>query len=142
LTTLPVGRKAIGNHWVLEFKEDNKGGPVYKAHLVAQGFSQIPGVDYGATFAPILKTASLRIIAALTCKNNWDLDTFDVTRAFLWGVLKEEIYMCQPKGFEQGDWKVMVWKMLHHIRLEAVCDGMVRGGEGYHGGTGVHSLRS
>jgi hypothetical protein len=115
LTTLPAGRKAIGNRWVLEFKEDNKGGPVHKARLVAQGFSQIPGVDYGATFAPVLKTASLRIIAALACKNNWDLDTFDATRAFLWGVLKEEIYMRQPKGFEQGDWRVMVWKMLRTI---------------------------
>jgi hypothetical protein len=43
LTALPAGRKAIGNWWVLEFKEDNKGGSAYKARLVAQGFSQIPG---------------------------------------------------------------------------------------------------
>lgn len=34
LTTIPAGRKAIGNHWVLEFKEDNKGRPAYKACLV------------------------------------------------------------------------------------------------------------
>jgi hypothetical protein len=46
LTKLLEGWKAIGNRWVLEFKEDNKGGSAYKAHLVAQGFSQVPGVDY------------------------------------------------------------------------------------------------
>lgn len=65
VTKLPPGRKAIGCRWVLEFKEDNKGGPVHKARLVAQGFSQVPGVDYGATFAPVVKTASVRFIAAL-----------------------------------------------------------------------------
>lgn len=115
LTTLPAGRKAIGNRWVLEFKEDNKGGPTQKARLVAQGFSQIPGVDYGATFAPVLKTASVRLISALACKHDWELDSFDAKRAFLWGVLKEEIFMRQPKGFESGDWKVLVWLMLRTI---------------------------
>jgi hypothetical protein len=115
LATLPAGRKAIGNCWVLEFKDDNKGGPVFKARLVAQGFSQIPGIDYGATFAPVLKTASVRLISAIACKNDWELDSFDARRAFLWGVLKEEIYMRQPKGFEEGDWKVLVWLMLRTI---------------------------
>ena len=44
---LPEGRKAIGNHWVFEFKLDPDGGPaIHKARLVAQGFSQVPFVDY------------------------------------------------------------------------------------------------
>jgi hypothetical protein len=115
LTKLPEGRKVIGNRWVLEFKEDNKGGPIHKARLVAQGFSQVPGVDFSTTFAPVIKTASVRFIAALVCRNDWELDTFDTQRAFLWGVLKEEIYMCQPKGFEDGDWAMMVWLMLRTI---------------------------
>ncbi|KIJ12246.1 hypothetical protein PAXINDRAFT_52862, partial [Paxillus involutus ATCC 200175] len=97
---LPKGQKAIGCRWVLEFKDNNKGGSVYKARLVAQGFSQIPGVDYGSTFAPVIKPALVRLIAALACKNDWELDMFDAKRAFLWGILKEEIYMHQPKGFE------------------------------------------
>lgn len=79
---------------------------------MAQGFSQIPGIDYGATFTPVLKTASLCLIATLACKNNLELDSFDTKYAFLWGVLKEEIYIRQPKGFEEGDWKVLVWCML------------------------------
>lgn len=59
-----------GNRWVLEFKKDNKGGSAYKACLVAQGCSQIPGVEFGATFAPILKTSSIQLISALACKND------------------------------------------------------------------------
>jgi hypothetical protein len=90
---LPKGRKAIGCRWVLEFKEDNKGGSVYKACLVAQGFSQVPGVDYGAMFAPVIKPASVRLLAALACQQDWEIDMFDAKWAFLWGVLKEETYM-------------------------------------------------
>jgi hypothetical protein len=112
---LPEGCKVIGCRWVLEFKEDNKGGSIYKACLVAQGFSQVPGVDYGATFAPVIKPTSVRLIAALANKHDWEIDTFDAKRAFLWGVLKEEIYMHQPKGFEEGDWHEVVWLMLQAI---------------------------
>ena len=115
VTELPEGRKAIGCCWVLEFKEDNKGGSVYKARLVAQGFSQFPSIDYGATFALVIKPTTVRLLAALSCQNDWEIDTFDAKRAFLWGVLKEEIYMRQPKGFEQGDWRKFVWLMLRSI---------------------------
>ncbi len=58
---LPEGRKAIGNRWVFKFKLDVDGGPpIHKARLVAQGFSQVPFVDYDATFAPVAKSASVR----------------------------------------------------------------------------------
>jgi hypothetical protein len=101
LVKLPEGRKAIGNRWVLEFKEDNRGGTGPEGML--------------GTFAPVIKTASVHFIAALACRNDWELDTFDARRAFLWGVLKEEIYMHQPKGFEEGDWATLIWLMLRTI---------------------------
>ena len=115
LTSLPMNRKAIGCRWVLEFKEDNKGGLIYKARLVAQVFSQVPGVDYGATFTPVIKPASVRLLTALACQKDWEIDMFDAKHAFLWGLLKEEIYMHQPKGFEEGDWRESVWLMLRSI---------------------------
>jgi hypothetical protein len=77
VTMLPEGRKVIGCHWVLEFKDDTKGGSVYKARLVAQGFSQVPGIDYGATFALVIKPATIHLLATLGCQNNWEIDTFD-----------------------------------------------------------------
>ena len=101
LVVLPAERRAIGCRWVLEFKEDLKGGPVFKARLVAQGFSQIPGVDFGKTFAPVAKPASIRIISALAAQLDWELDSFDAKRAFLWGKLKEDVYMRQAPGFER-----------------------------------------
>jgi hypothetical protein len=83
LVPLPAGRRAIGCRWVLEFKEDLKGGPVFKARLVAQGFSQIPGVDFGRTFAPVAKSTSIRVLAAHAASHDWELDCFDAKRAFL-----------------------------------------------------------
>lgn len=68
---------------------------------MAQGFSQVPGIDFGKMFAPVAKAASIRIISALTALNNWELDAFDAKRAFLLGKLTEDIYMRQPPGFER-----------------------------------------
>jgi hypothetical protein len=56
---LPSSHRAIGCQWVLEFCEDQKGGSIYKAHLVVQGFSQVPGIDFRKTFAPVAKAASI-----------------------------------------------------------------------------------
>lgn len=103
LMSLPAGRRAIGCRWVLEFKEDLKGGPVFKARLVAQGFSQIPGVDFGRTFAPVAKSTSIRVLSAHAAAHDWELDCFDARRAFLWGKLQEDVYMRQPPGFERVD---------------------------------------
>ena len=91
---LPEGRKAIGNRWVFEYKMDPDGGPVIpKARLVAQGFSQIPFIDYDATFTPVAKSVSVRFVAVHSALNGWHLECFDVTRAFLWGDLAKTIYM-------------------------------------------------
>ena len=98
----PPGRKLIGNRWVFEFKPvDPKGGSRFKARLVAQGFSQVPGIDFHHTYAPVARQSSIKILIALAGKYNWELDCFDAKRAFLHGRLSEEIYMKQPRGFEQ-----------------------------------------
>ena len=98
LTHLPPGCKAIGNRWVFELKIDGDS-LVQKGRLVAKGFHQIPHVDFGKTFAPVAKTASIRLVAALACQHGWHLQCFDATRAFLWGELEEELFMALPDGF-------------------------------------------
>jgi hypothetical protein len=113
---LPEGRKAIGNRWVFEFKIDPDGGPaIAKARLVAQGFSQIPFVDYDATFAPVAKSVSVRFVAVYSALNGWHLECFDATRAFLWGDLTRTIYMRYPPGYISASGLDGVWRLLKSL---------------------------
>jgi hypothetical protein len=84
LARLPSGRRAIGNRWVFEFKITDSD-PIAKGRLVAKGFSQIPGIDFNKTFAPVVKASSMRMLAAIACQRGWALECFDANRAFLWG---------------------------------------------------------
>jgi len=57
----PIGRKVIGCKWVFKTKLDAEGQiERYKARLVAQGFSQIPGIDFNETFVPVTHHQTLR----------------------------------------------------------------------------------
>lgn len=103
LTELPAGRQAIKCKWTFKRKLNEDGSVErWKARLVAKGFSQRPGVDYDETFAPVPQRKSLNILLALAAQHDWDLHQLDVVSAFLNGSLKEEIYMDQPEGFEDG----------------------------------------
>jgi hypothetical protein len=73
-----------------------------KARLVARGFSQIYGIDYLDTYAPVVKLASIRILLAIAAINGLEIHQMDVVTAFLAGNLEEEIFMEQPEGFEIG----------------------------------------
>lgn len=66
LTSLPPDRKAVGCRWVFAIKRDGAGTIVkYKARLVAQGFSQIPGQDFTATHSLVMQLESFRTLVAL-----------------------------------------------------------------------------
>lgn len=74
----PPGRKLVGIRWVFKFKtNDQKGGARFKAHLVAQGFSQVPGVDFHCTYAPVAHQVLIKILIALATMLDWELDCFD-----------------------------------------------------------------
>ena len=70
-----------------------------KASLIAQGYSQMEGVDYDETFAPVACIKSIRILLALACHLKFKFYQMDVKTAFLNGFLKENVYVAQPKGF-------------------------------------------
>ena len=70
-----------------------------KARLVAQGYSKMEGVDDDETFASVARMESIRILLALACQLKFKLYQMDVKAAFLNGLLKEDIYVEQPKGF-------------------------------------------
>ena len=71
-----------------------------KARLVAQGYSQIEGVDFEETFAPVARLESIRLFLGMACILNFKVYQMDVKSAFLNGILQEEVYVEQPKGFE------------------------------------------
>jgi len=116
LTSLPSGRKAVGSRWVFSYKYDESGQiSRYKARLVAQGFSQIEGLDYTETFAPVAKYDTTRALLSMVAKYDLELDQMDVKTAFLNGDLDEDIYMKQPPGFEDQEYPDWVWKLLKAI---------------------------
>ena len=73
-----------------------------KARLVARGFSQIYGIDYLDTYAPVVKLASIRILLAIATIYRLGNHQMDVVTAFLAGELKEKICIEQLQGFKVG----------------------------------------
>ena len=71
-----------------------------KARLVAQGYTQVEGIDFDETFAPVARLEATRILLAYANHHNIILYRMDVKSAFLNGNLEEEVYVAQPPGFE------------------------------------------
>jgi hypothetical protein len=97
----PKGRKVIGSKWVFRVKQGPDGTiQKYKARIVAQGFTQVEGIDFDQTFAPVAKFSSLRTVFALAAEHDLELHQMDVKAAYLNADLKEDLYMEPPPGFE------------------------------------------
>jgi histone deacetylase 1/2 len=103
LVPLPPGRQAIATKWVFKLKTENPQHPRYKARLVAKGFTQIFGLDYNETFAPVVRPSSVRLLFALAALHGLQIIQFDVETAFLNSALNEIIYVQQPQGFISSD---------------------------------------
>ncbi|GKB85873.1 retrovirus-related pol polyprotein from transposon RE1 [Tanacetum coccineum] len=100
LVPRPKDSNVVGSKWVFRTKYHSDGSvDRLKARLVAQGFTQIPGLDYSHTFSPVVKAATVRIILALAVINKWPLHQLDVKNAFLNGHLSDIVFMEQPPGF-------------------------------------------
>ena len=67
---------------------------------MAQGFTQIEGLDFGETFAPVARLKSIRILLEFASHHDFKLYQMDVKSAFLNGPLSELVYVKQPPGFE------------------------------------------
>lgn len=71
----------------------------YKARLIAKGFHQQYGLDYGETFSPVVKATTIQLVLSLAFSQGWHIRQLDVNKAFLHGYLNEAVYMTQPQGF-------------------------------------------
>jgi hypothetical protein len=113
LVPLPDGKIAIGTKWILKNKRYARGIVVTnKARLVAQGFKQEEGIDYDEVFAPVARVEVIRIFLAYASYMGFMVYQMDVKGAFLYGEIEEEVYVTQPKGFEDPDHPHHVYKVV------------------------------
>ncbi|GJY84047.1 putative ribonuclease H-like domain-containing protein [Tanacetum coccineum] len=112
LMDLPNGKRAIGTKWVYRNKKDERGIVIKnKARLVAQGYTQEEGIDYDEVFAPIARIEAIRLFLAYASFKDFVVYQMDVKSAFLYGKIEEEVYVCQPPGFEDPDFPDRVYKV-------------------------------
>ncbi|GKD18813.1 putative ribonuclease H-like domain-containing protein [Tanacetum coccineum] len=112
LVDLPNGKRAIGTKWVFRNKKDERGIVVRnKARLVAQGYTQEEGIDYDEVFAPVARIEAIRLFLAYASYMGFIMYQMDVKSAFLYGTIEEEVYMCQPPGFEDLHFPDKVYKV-------------------------------
>lgn len=117
---LPDEKRAIGTKWVYKVKEEN-GKVRYKARLVAKGYAQTTE-EYNETYAPTVRYDSVRMLFALAAQNDLKISQFDVKTAYLYGEIKEEIYLEPPEGLEISDGKVLkLKKALYGLRQSGNC---------------------
>ncbi|GJY27374.1 putative ribonuclease H-like domain-containing protein [Tanacetum coccineum] len=110
---LPKGHRAIGTKWVYRNKKDERGIVIRnKARLVAQGHTQEEGIDYDEVFAPVARIEAIRIFLAYASYMGFTVYQMDVKSAFLYGQIEEEVYVCQPPGFEDPDHPDKVYKVV------------------------------
>jgi hypothetical protein len=79
--------------------------------LVAQGFTQVEGLDFGETYAPVARLEAIRFLLTFAAHHDFKLYQMDVKSAFLNGPLSEEVYVEQPPGFEDPKRPNHVYKL-------------------------------
>lgn len=101
LTDLPPNKQILGCRWVYNLKKDEEGKIVrYKSRLVAQGYNQIKGESYEETFSPVVNFSIIRLFfSILVVLLKWKHIQCDITCAYLYAPLNEEVYIRQPPGY-------------------------------------------
>ncbi|GKF82233.1 putative ribonuclease H-like domain-containing protein, partial [Tanacetum coccineum] len=112
LVDLPNGKRAIGTKWVFRNKLDDRGIVIRnKARLVNQGYTQEERINYDEVFALVARNEAIRLFLAYASFKDFVVYQMDVKSAFLYGKIKEEVYVCQPPGFEDPDFLDKVYKV-------------------------------
>ena len=83
LVDLPLGRKLVQCKWVYKTKFFADGSPMkYNTRLVSKGYSQVHGIYYNETFAPVAKMDSIRLALAIAASRQWEVHHMDVKCSF------------------------------------------------------------
>ncbi|KAL4291084.1 hypothetical protein GQ457_14G008390 [Hibiscus cannabinus] len=103
LVDLPPGKKAIGCKWLFRVKR-NADGTIskYKAHLVAKGFTQIPGFDFLETFSPVVRFFTVNILLSVAVTNQWKVHQVDVNNGIWFSPQNTDSFLLS--AFSDADW--------------------------------------
>jgi hypothetical protein len=105
-------QNVVGTKWVFRNKQDEHGVVTRnKARLVAKGYSQVEGLDFDETYAPVARLESIHILLAYATYHGFKLYQMDVKSAFLNGPIKEDVYVEQLPGFEDSECPSHVYKL-------------------------------
>nr|GEV28370.1 putative reverse transcriptase, RNA-dependent DNA polymerase [Tanacetum cinerariifolium] len=114
---IEVGAEADTNNLALSIvifksKEYERGIVVRnKARLVAQGYTQEEGIDYDEVFTPVARIEAIELFFAYASFIGFIVYQMDVKSVFLYAIIEEEVYMCQPPGFEDPYFPYKVYKV-------------------------------
>ena len=87
--------------------------------MVAKRYSQVAGVDYTDTYAPVAQMESMHMVIHIGASLDWEMCQLDIKMSFLHGDLEEEIYMHQPEGRREPgteDWVCHLNKTLYGLK--------------------------
>ena len=99
ITSVPAGHKVVATRWVFKINSDSP----YEGRLGVQGFSQIPCVDCGGTFAPVCRLQSIRMILEIAVELDYEVHMLDVQTAFLNADVEEDVFVKMAPGYETND---------------------------------------
>jgi hypothetical protein len=118
LVPRPNDRAIVTCKWAFKVKRKVDGSiERYKARLCARGFTQVLGIDYEETFAPVVKFCTVRCFLTIAFQRKLQVYHLDIETAFLNATLEEEIYMEQPPGFtQQGGYVCLLKKCLYGLK--------------------------
>ncbi|GJW05934.1 ribonuclease H-like domain-containing protein [Tanacetum coccineum] len=120
LVPRPTDTNVVRCMWLFRHKYHADGTlSRYKARLVANGSTQIEGIDVDETFSPVVKPGTIRTVLSLATSRHWPIHQLDVKNAFLHGDLSETVYMHQPPGFrdsEHPDYVCLLQRSLYGLK--------------------------
>ncbi|KAD3641863.1 hypothetical protein E3N88_31087 [Mikania micrantha] len=121
--------KPVGYKWAFVRKRNENNEVIrYKARLVAQGFSQRPGIDYDETYSPVMDAITFRYLISLAVSKNLEMHLMDVVTAYLYGSLDSDIYMKVPEGFKIPNALSSKPKEMYSIKLQRSLYGLKQSG--------------
>ncbi|GKB93444.1 ribonuclease H-like domain-containing protein [Tanacetum coccineum] len=104
--------------WLFRHKYSADGSlSRYKARLVANGSTQLEGIDVDETFSPVVKLGTIQTALSLATSRHWPVHQLDVKNALLHGVLTKTVYMHQPSGFRDTQHPKYVVEILERAHM-------------------------